>query len=144
MDLDATCTNNLGVPSDQHGTGNPGGYPLGFIVHVAGKPSCSGTTATARFSQVIVCPIPGYVPVDYKTVADELRRAYLRGGNQNRAIADIVDKYLHPPGLSPVEDYVLGKELDKLPYSWVLSVPRWAEYADYLKAIVLRHRRRSP
>ncbi len=55
VDLDATCTNNLGEPSEQHATGNPGGYPLGFIVHVtaggtATVPAPLGSPALAQFT----------------------------------------------------------------------------------------------
>lgn len=44
VDLDATCTNNLGMEYTGHQAGNPGGYPLGFVVHV----TCSGAQSANR------------------------------------------------------------------------------------------------
>jgi hypothetical protein len=98
VDLDATCTNNLGVASDQHATGNPGGYPLGFIVHVTGGNTCIGsgqTTPFAHISQSTSCSFIASPALDKaeKALFRQLAGLAYKGYVVDKAIDDAISKW---------------------------------------------------
>jgi hypothetical protein len=84
VDLTATCTNNQGQEYTARAYGKPGGYPLGFIVHV-GPGTCRGSqTASgalmpspfARTSQAPACDVKKRFSPEDKVVLAKAKAYY--------------------------------------------------------------------